>query len=136
MNEQHPEVQVISNVVAVRDDDTILFLRYDPDEGRWWLPGADVRPYQHPDERAREVLAELGGGLTCRDLRMAFVESFRGRRGWHVVFHYRADVEGEPTEGCVEATWAPLTDVPRTVHGPWERNAVARVLTETAPARP
>jgi ADP-ribose pyrophosphatase YjhB (NUDIX family) len=48
----------IANVVAVRSDGRVLLVRHDVDDERWWLPGEDLRPYQHPDERAREVLEE------------------------------------------------------------------------------
>jgi ADP-ribose pyrophosphatase YjhB (NUDIX family) len=131
MTGEQPEVQVIANLVVLRVDGRVLLVRHDPDDERWWLPGEDLRPYQHPDGRAREVLEELGG-LTCRDLSMVFVESFRGRRGWHVVFHYRADVEGDPSGDVVETGWFEPDDLPRTMHGGWERAAVRRVCAETS----
>lgn len=129
-DQKQPDVQVISNLVVRRDDGHILLIR-DPDDERWWLPGEDVRPYQHPDERAREVLEKVGG-LACRSMSMVFVESFRGRRGWHVVFHYRIEAEGEPTEP--EAGWFAPDELPRTAHGSWERKAVERVLAEPVSA--
>jgi ADP-ribose pyrophosphatase YjhB (NUDIX family) len=129
-DQKQPDVQVISNLVVCRDDGCVLLIR-DSDDERWWLPGEDVRPYQHPDERAREVLEEVGG-LVCRSMSMVFVESFRGRRGWHVVFHYRVDVEGEAKDA--EAEWFAPDDLPRTAHGSWERKAVERVLAEPVSA--
>jgi ADP-ribose pyrophosphatase YjhB (NUDIX family) len=128
MTHGQPEVQVIANVVVLRDDGRVLLVRHDPDDERWWLPGDDARPYQHPDERAREVVEELGG-LTCRSLAMVFVESFRGRRGWHLVFHYRAEVDGDPSAD-LEAAWFEPDELPRTMHGGWERAAVRRVCRE------
>jgi ADP-ribose pyrophosphatase YjhB (NUDIX family) len=130
VDQKQPDVQVISNLVVRREDGHVLLIR-DSDDRRWWLPGEDVRPYQHPDERAREVLEEVGG-LVCRSMSMVFVESFRGRRGWHVVFHYRVEVEGEPTRS--EAAWFAPDDLPRTAHGSWERKAVERVLSEPVAA--
>jgi ADP-ribose pyrophosphatase YjhB (NUDIX family) len=124
------DVQVIANLVVVGDDGRVLLVRHDPDDERWWLPGEDLRPFQHPDERAREVLEEVGG-LTCRSLALVFVESFRGRRGWHLVFHYRADVEGDPTGDVAETGWFEPDELPRTMHGAWERKVVRRVLTES-----
>jgi ADP-ribose pyrophosphatase YjhB (NUDIX family) len=126
-DQKQPDVQLISNLVVIRGDGRILFVR-DPDDDRWWLPGEDLRPYQHPDERAEEVLDEVGG-LTCRLLRMVFVESFRGRRGWHVVFHYRAEVEGDASDPGAE--WFAPDELPRTAHGAWERKAVERVLGDS-----
>jgi hypothetical protein len=76
------------------------------------------------DERERMSWDDLGAG--------ARVESFRGRRGWHVVFHYRVEVEGEPTGP--EAAWFAPDNLPRTAHGSWERKAVERVLSEPVAA--
>lgn len=129
-DQKQPDVQVISNLIVRREDGRVLLIR-DTDDERWWLPGGDVRPYQHPDDRAREVLEEVGG-IACRSIAMVFVESFRGRRGWHVVFHYLVDVEGEPTDA--EAAWFAPDDLPRTAHGSWERKAVERVLGEPVSA--
>jgi ADP-ribose pyrophosphatase YjhB (NUDIX family) len=101
---------------------------------RWWLPGEDLEPYEHPDERARKTLEALGG-VTPAAFALAFVESFRGRRGWHVVFHYRVEADGEPDREIPGAWFAP-GDLPRTMHGRWEREAVRRALgaDQEAPA--
>ncbi|MBT5433889.1 MAG: hypothetical protein P8Q36_08820 [Alphaproteobacteria bacterium] len=50
------------------------------------MPGGDVAPYTHPDDKAREVLAEMAG-LDAGEPKFDHVESFRGRRGWHLAFH-------------------------------------------------
>jgi ADP-ribose pyrophosphatase YjhB (NUDIX family) len=125
MTEQ-PDIQLIANLVVQRPDGCILFVRYHPDDERWWLPGEDLEPYEHPDERARATLERIGG-VAVRSLELVFVESFRGRRGWHVVFHYRVEGEGEPDREY-PAGWFPPDDMPRTMHGRWEREAVRRVL--------
>lgn len=127
--DQQPDIQLISNLVVTRKDGMILFVRYDPDDERWWLPGEDLDPYEHPDERARKELARFG--LEADRLDMVFVESFRGRRGWHVVFHYRVDVSSEPLAE-VEVQWFSSDSLPRTMHGQWEAEAVRRVLAESA----
>jgi ADP-ribose pyrophosphatase YjhB (NUDIX family) len=126
MVEQQPDIQLIANLVVLRPDGRVLFVRYHPDDERWWLPGEDLEPYEHPDERARATLERIGG-VTATSLEPAFIESFRGRRGWHVVFHYRVQAEGEP-RGDYAAEWFPPDDLPRTMHGRWEREAVRRVL--------
>jgi len=120
-----PAIQLIANLVITAGDGSVLLVRYDPADDRWWLPGGDLRPYEHPDEAARRVLATLEG-LGVGEMRMQEVESFRGRRGWHVVFHYRVRADGTPA-GAVPAQWFPASDLPRTMHGAWERAVVERV---------
>jgi ADP-ribose pyrophosphatase YjhB (NUDIX family) len=127
--DKQPDIQLIANLVVQRPDGKVLLLRYDPDDERWWLPGEDLDPYQHPDERARQVLDELPG-LEAGDPQMIFIESFRGRRGWHVVFHYRVRGDGHPA-GAAAAEWFAADELPRTMHGRWERDAVRRVLEDS-----
>jgi ADP-ribose pyrophosphatase YjhB (NUDIX family) len=125
-DEKQPDIQLIANLVVVRDDGNVLFVRYDPDDARWWLPGEDLEPYEHPDERARKELDRFG--LQTDEPEMVFVESFRGRRGWHVVFHYRARSNGESTT-TYQVDWFAPSDLPRTMHGRWGHDAVQRALT-------
>jgi len=128
MSAQHPEIQLIANLVVRRGDGRILLVRYHADDERWWLPGEDLEPFEHPDERASAILAGFRG-LAPSSVEMAFVESFRGRRGWHVVFHYRVDANGDGDPGGdVPGEWFPAGELPRTMHGRWERDAVSRVL--------
>lgn len=123
---QQPDIQLISNLVVEDEAGRILFVRYDPDDERWWLPGEDLEPYEHPDERARKELARFG--LEPDRMEMVFVESFRGRRGWHVVFHYRVRGKGD-LKNVYRAEWFPVDALPRTMHGRWEHDAVKRVLS-------
>jgi ADP-ribose pyrophosphatase YjhB (NUDIX family) len=123
-----PAIQLIANLVVRRADGRVLFVRYDAEDERWWLPGGDLEPYEHPDERVRKVVADLPGLRLARS-RMTHVESFRGRRGWHVVFHYLVDAEGD-VAGGPPAAWHVADALPRTAHGPWETDAVARALAE------
>jgi ADP-ribose pyrophosphatase YjhB (NUDIX family) len=128
MTERQPDIQLISNLVVINTHGKVLFVRYDEEDDRWWLPGEDLEPYEHPDARAEKELARFG--LTADRLEMSFVESFRGRRGWHIVFHYRVDVSGDPS-GEAEAGWFPPDAMPQTMHGRWEREAVDKVLAAT-----
>jgi ADP-ribose pyrophosphatase YjhB (NUDIX family) len=128
MPDQQPEIQLIANLVVRHADGRVMLVRYHADDERWWLPGEDLEPYEHPDERARAVLAGFHG-LEAGDPEMIFIESFRGRRGWHVVFHYLVRANGEP-RGEFEAAWFPADELPRTVHGKWEREAVRQVLAD------
>jgi hypothetical protein len=126
MDDAHPEIQLISNVVLQDDAGRVLLVKYDQEDERWWLPGEDLIPYQHPDDRAQEVLNGIAG-LKWDGLQMVFVESFRGRRGWHVMFNYRARGIGQPT-GTPMASWFAADSLPRTMHGNWEHDVVRRVL--------
>jgi ADP-ribose pyrophosphatase YjhB (NUDIX family) len=128
MVDEYPPIQLISNLIVRRPDGRVLLVRYDPDDERWWLPGEDLEPYEHPDDRARETLAQFSG-VGARSFSMRFVESFRGRRGWHVVFHYLVDADGDPA-GAYPAAWFRPDELPRTVHGRWEREAVRRALAD------
>jgi ADP-ribose pyrophosphatase YjhB (NUDIX family) len=135
MHADYPDTQLIANLVIRDGTGRVLLVRHDADEERWWLPGEDLEPYQHPDDRARELLEELRG-LECGDPEMIRVDSFRGRRGWHVFFHYLVEARGEPTADY-EATWFPPDELPRTVHGPWEGNVVRSVIArDTEPHGP
>ena len=125
-----PAIQLIANLVVTRPDGQVLFVRYDPDDERWWLPGEDLNPYEHPDEAARRILAEFKG-LTVGAIDMREIESFRGRRGWHVVFHYRVDADGD-VQSRFPTSWFALTNLPRTPHGRWEKD-IARKLAGSPP---
>ena len=121
-----PDVQLISNLIVAKSPSDVLLVKYDASDERWWLPGGDLEPYEHPDEAARRILADLPG-LTVESMVLHDVESFRGRRGWHVVFHYLVRAGGE-VRGKIPAAWFPALSMPRTMHGRWERSAVERVL--------
>jgi ADP-ribose pyrophosphatase YjhB (NUDIX family) len=126
-----PDIQVISSLVVQRENGDVLLVRHSPDDERWWLPGDDLVPYEHPDDAAKRFLERDAPGLECGEPRMVFVESFRGRRGWHVIFHYTVEARGEVqegTEGIHESGWFPAQDLPRTFHGSWERKVIERAL--------
>ena len=125
MTEKQPDVQVISNLVVRDDEGRVLLVRYDTDDERWWLPGGDLVPYQHPDEAAADVLGAFPGLDVRAQPAMAFVESFRGRRGWHMTFNYTVAADGTPG-GEFDTGWFPADELPRTVHGTWERTVVER----------
>ena len=126
MAEQQPEIQLIANLVVRRPDGRVLLVRYRADDERWWLPGEDLEPYEHPDDRARAILDGFPG-LEVGSMAMEEVESFRGRRGWHVTFNYRVEADGDPEAGF-PAEWFSPDDLPRTVHGRWERERVSKAL--------
>lgn len=125
MSETSVDTQVISNLVVRNGDGEILFVRYDPENEKWWLPGADVEPFTHPDDTATKVLGDIEG-LAVSACSLSHVESFRGRRGWHLVFNYDVRAAGEPG-GPHQAKWFAPDDLPRTMHGNWEKQVVSQV---------
>ena len=118
--------QVIANLVVRNATGEVLFVRYDPSNEKWWLPGGDVEPYSHPDEAAAKILKQIDG-VEVSVCTLNHVESFRGRRGWHLVFNYAVDADGTPG-GSAEAKWFSPDAMPRTMHGNWEKQVVATVL--------
>ena len=125
MIEETVATQVIANLVVTDHDGRVLFVRHDSDSGKWWLPGRDVEPYTHPDKTAEAVLADLAGLETVKP-EFDHVESFRGRRGWHLVFHYRVRTKGMPVDDAL-SQWYPAEDLPVTAHGGWEKAVVKRL---------
>ncbi len=135
MTSQPPPIQLIANLVVAGEPGRVLLARYGPDresderdaDRRWWLPAHELEPYQHPDDAARIALDEIGG-LDVGSCALARVQSFRGRRGWHVSFDYRVEATGDPTSAEVPAAWHPIDDLPPTMHGNWERDTIETVL--------
>ncbi len=134
MTSDGPAIQLIANVVATSEAGAVLLVQYgegseaDDGDARWWLPACELEPYQHPDDAARAALAEVAG-IEVVGLELAGVQSFRGRRGWHVSFDYRARLRGAPSaDGELPAALHDPQALPRTAHGRWERDVVARVL--------
>jgi len=141
-----PEIQLIANLVVHDGAGRVLLADYDlPDEldsaaddsvaaepARWWLPGHELDPYQHPDEAAAQALAAFTG-ITVSSSELVGVQSFRGRRGWHVSFDYRVLAAGEAwPDAAVRTRWFDRHAWPRTAHGAWERGVVDQVLGAAA----
>ena len=125
MTEPSVDTQVIANLVVRNEEGAVLLVRYDPENEKWWLPGQDVEPFTHPDDTVTKALEGVSG-IEVTNRRLSHVESFRGRRGWHLVFHYDIRAVGEPG-GKHEARWFPQDTLPRTMHGNWEKQVVAHV---------
>jgi ADP-ribose pyrophosphatase YjhB (NUDIX family) len=125
-----PDIQLFCNLVIRRQEkdgqSSVLLIKTDPDDDRWWLPWADLEPYQHPDDAVRWQLQKFAG-LSVSRMNMAQVESFRGRAGWHVTFDYLVDARGEPA-GEHNSGWFPPEKLPRTAHGEWEMSVVRKVI--------
>ena len=125
MTESTVDTQVIANLVVRNPGGEVLFVRYDPDSEKWWLPGQDVAPFAHPDAAAAEVAGAIGLS-DVKSCRFSHFDSFRGRRGWHIVFHYDVRASGEAS-GPHEARWYAAGAFPRTAHGGWEKQVIEDV---------
>lgn len=121
-----PEIQLTANVVIVNDKNEVLLTRYDPDDERWWIPGASLETYEHPDAAAGRALLDVGQSDKL-PATMKHVESFRGRRGWHVMFNYIVRTgSSDSNVNDDESKWFPLTALPAMTHGEWEKSVIAR----------
>ncbi len=127
MNSQ-PAIQLIANVVLLDPSNRVLLVRRDPDEDKWWLPGEDLEAYEHPDERVAEVIASLGVEV-LKPSKLIFIESFKGRRGWHVMFNYIAEVSAFESLDS-NAQWFESCELPPTKHGRWEQTTISKVLEQ------
>ena len=120
-----PDIQLIANAVITDGRGRVLLTRYDADdEKRWWLPGTDLKPYEHPDEALRRALDGLLTTFTATALH--HVESFRGRRGWHVMFNHR--VKAAAKAATEQGQWFAADALPPMAHGRWELGVIAKVL--------
>ena len=134
MSEQ-PAIQLIANVVVHDGDNNVLLTRYDasaegPDDDdavRWWLPAHELVAYEHPDEAAAIALTDFTG-LTVQSIELSRVQSFRGRRGWHISFDFDALVAGQPDSGGLPTAWFAASELPVTKHGNWEHDTIHAVL--------
>jgi ADP-ribose pyrophosphatase YjhB (NUDIX family) len=126
-----PDIQLIANAVITDGRGRVLLTRYgssdgggEGDEERWWLPGTDLKPYEHPDDALRRALAGLVAAP--KGAALHHVESFRGRRGWHVMFNHR--VKASTTAATAQGRWFAADALPRMAHGRWEQQVIAKVL--------
>lgn len=121
--DENPDIQVISNLVVINSQGKVLLTQYNPEVDRWWLPGGDVTPFTHPDDTANAIVDTLA--LSVDSLEFQRVQSFRGRRGWHLAFDYLVNAEGTPAN---PADWFDLNNLPKTMHGDWEGSVVRDLL--------
>lgn len=120
-----PDIQLIANAVITNGRGRVLLTRYDEDDDeRWWLPGTDLKPYEHPDAALQRALDGLVSAIKSSALH--HIESFRGRRGWHVMFNHL--VKASASAATAEGRWFAVDALPRMAHGPWEQGVIARAL--------
>jgi ADP-ribose pyrophosphatase YjhB (NUDIX family) len=125
MSTDSPAVQPIANLL-VQNAGQILLVRYDAENPAWWLPGGDLLAYEHPEQAAARLLADLGLVAIAAPV-LSHIESFRGRRGWHLVFHYVLATQDDPVT-ALPFLWCTPDAFPRTMHGAWERENALRAL--------
>jgi ADP-ribose pyrophosphatase YjhB (NUDIX family) len=128
-----PDIQLIANVVVFNPGGQVLLTREDAGQGhaaRWWLPGAELAPYEHPDAACQRALTELG--LRDSVATLHHVESFRGRRGWHVMFNYHCPATADKRDAQGGASWHSRSALPATAHGPWEAQVIGKVCGPAA----
>jgi ADP-ribose pyrophosphatase YjhB (NUDIX family) len=123
--------------VAVLSGDRVLLVRYrdvssyDGQHG-WFMPDDALQHLEHPDTAAARILrTQLGLAV---DVRLSHVESF-GDGSWHLVFHYRADLEPSaavtPGENVAEAEWFGLDALPdrsEMAHEGWGLDVLGEVV--------
>jgi ADP-ribose pyrophosphatase YjhB (NUDIX family) len=119
---QQPDIQLTANVVIVNSKREVLLTRYEPEDERWWIPGASLETYEHPDAASKRALADVGQSESLATT-MKHLESFRGRRGWHIMFNYLVHTDSHDANN--DSQWFPLDNLPATMHGEWERNVIA-----------
>ena len=124
--EKRPDIQLFCNLVIRSAERGYLFVQYNPDDERWWLPYADLETYQHPDDAVEQALKQFPG-LSIKRSEMIQIQSFRGRAGWHITFDYIVECEGEP-DFKLPTAWFPIENPPKTVHGKWEIEVIRQVV--------
>jgi ADP-ribose pyrophosphatase YjhB (NUDIX family) len=123
---QKADIQLTSNVVIAAPSGRVLLTRYEQDDDRLWIPGASLEEYEHPDVAAKRAVASM---LVVPDASatLSHIESFRGRRGWHVMFNYLVNVDTECKSD--EGQWFDAMNLPPMAHGEWEKSVIAKALS-------
>ena len=121
---RQPDVQLIANTVITDPRGRVLLTRYDDDAERWWLPGAQLRPYEDPEAALQRALDGLVTGT--ERVVLHHVESFRGRRGWHVMLNLR--VKAKAGAATADGTWFRADALPPFAHGRWEPGVIGKAL--------
>jgi len=105
--------------------------RYDGQTG-WFLPDDFLEREEHPDRAAMRI-AKDQLSTAARNPRLGFVESF-GNGGWHLIFHYRVDLDRKPRiaagKNVAAMEWFDLRKLPATdeiAHHGWARSTLARL---------
>jgi len=94
-----------------------------PGKQGWWIPAPGLEFGGDPRATALKTVQEFG--FTSQDISLHDVESFVTPGGWHLIYHFRCQVKGEPTAhaNVREYRWVDEKDLnalPNVAHGRWE----------------
>ena len=109
--------------------------KYDHQTG-WFLPDDQLENFEDPDESAIRILNEQLG-ITNTDVKISFVESFRGNdKSWHIVFHYKAVPEAtpevKPSSDIEKYQWFDIKYLPdkkETAHHGWAIYTIREIIS-------
>ena len=130
------EHKLVADVAVMAEGQVVLVRymnprQYDGQTG-WFLPDDFLKHQEHPDQAAARIVKEQIGHAS-RAPRLAFVESF-GNGAWHLIFHYRVDLERRPRVragvNIVAMEWFDLRRLPppsEIAHHGWARSTLARL---------
>ncbi len=113
--------------VGIVRGDQLLMVDYveapNPAKSGWWIPAPGLEFGEDPVETAEKVVKDFGFEPT--DMSLHDVESFVLPGGWHLIYHYRCHVKGEPkAHPNVRAyRWVgadELNTLSNVAHGKWE----------------
>ena len=108
--------------------------KHDQQSG-WFLPDDLLTYLEHPDDAARRI-SQQQLGVSQAPIRLGDIGSFTGSDGsWHLVFHYRADMEQltdlKSSEDIATAQWFPLEVLPprrEVAHHGWALKVIERLV--------
>jgi ADP-ribose pyrophosphatase YjhB (NUDIX family) len=118
---------LISDIVVL-EDSAVLLVQDAAGGSGWRLPGGALRHGEHPEAAARRLLREQVG-VSPENVDLVEVESVPGDN-WHLYFHFRTDLDRRPQPGPAIGGLRlfQLEHLPETMHGPWEREVIYRVV--------
>jgi ADP-ribose pyrophosphatase YjhB (NUDIX family) len=105
--------------LALISGGSVLLVKYagmpDHQQG-WFLPHDLMKEFEHP-EKAVIRMAKNDLRLPINNLRLGFIESFRGNdKSWHLSFHYVAETPKasklRSATDLAAANWFPLVALP------------------------
>jgi len=133
---------LIADVILLAEGQVLLVKykqaeKYDKQTG-WFLPNGSLSEFEHPQDCARRILKEQLG-LTHIELRLSFIESFKGSDGsWHLAFHYKAELDKTPpitsSDQLQAVEWFPLQQLPErseVAHQGWARTIIKAALKQS-----
>lgn len=113
--------------VGMVQDSRLLLVDYkeapNPAKKGWWIPAPGLEFGEDPTEKAERTVEELG--FLPNDLKLQGVESFVLPGGWHLIYHFKMNVEGKPKShpNVNQYKWVSteeLQEIKDIAHGKWE----------------